>query len=342
MSKNIIISRKSNLAKIQVQEILNLFQNSNFDAQYIDSFGDKHKDISLLTNQKSDFFTDAIDAKILNNKADLAVHSAKDLPFPLNRKLQIIALIKAENKTDSLVSRNNLTLNQLPLNSKIGTSSVSRKSQLINIRPDIIPVSIRGNIEERIAQVDSGKIDAAIIATCALQRLGLENRISEILPLITHPLQGNLAVVAKRGRADLIKMFYKHDIRNFFGKVWLIGSGAGSSDYISLKAHKILDIAEVIFHDDLLDPNVLSQYSCEKVYVGKRKNKHSLTQMKINELLYINAQKGKIIARLKGGDPFIFGRGGEEAAFLQERMIPVEVIREFLLLILLQRLITFH
>ena len=321
-----IVSRKSRLAKIQVKEIINLFPDVDFDVCYVDTYGDKHKKISLLANQKADFFTDTIDEITLNNKADFAVHSAKDLPFPLNRELQVVALTKADDKTDSLVSRENLKLNQLPEKAKIGTSSIARKSQLLKLRPDILPISIRGNIEERIAQVDSGKVDAIIVATCALKRLGLENRISEILPFDTHPLQGNLAIIAKRGRADLIKMFYEHDIRNYFGKVWLIGAGIGSSDTLTIKAHKILGICDIIFYDDLLDTNILDLFSCKKIYVGKRKEKHSLSQYEINELLYQNALNGKTTVRLKGGDPFIFGRGGEEAAFLQERMIPIEVI----------------
>ena len=326
VSKNIVISRKSNLAKIQVQEILSLFPDSDFNVKYINTFGDIHLNISLLTNVKNDFFTDSIDEKLLNKNADLAVHSAKDLPFPLNKNLKIVALTKAEDKTDALVSKNNLTLIQLPVNAKIGTSSVLRQSHLLKIRPDINTVSIRGNIEERIAQVDSGKVDAIVVATCALKRLGLENRITEILPFETHSLQGNLAVVAKRGRADLIKLFYPFDIRNKFGKVWLVGAGAGNSDFISLKAHKVLKIADIIFYDDLLDINIIDQYFSEKVYVGKRKGIHSFNQNEINEMLYQNALKGKIVVRLKGGDPFIFGRGGEETAFLKERLISTEVI----------------
>ena len=321
-----IVSRKSRLAKIQVKEITNLFPDVDFDVCYVDTYGDKHKKISLITNQKKDFFTDTIDKIILDEKADIAVHSAKDLPFPLNPELQVVALTGAADKTDSLVSRENLKLNQLPEKARIGTSSVSRKSQLLKLRPDLLPVSIRGNIEERIAQVDSGKVDAIIVATCALKRLGLENRISEILPFDTHPLQGNLAVIAKRDRADLTKMFYEHDIRNSFGKVWLIGAGIGSEDSLTVKARKILEVADIIFYDDLLDINILNISSREKIYVGKRKNHHSLSQEKINELLYQNALNGKTVARLKGGDPLIFGRGGEEAAFLQQRMIPLEII----------------
>ena len=321
-----IISRKSQLAKVQVKEIINMFPSVNFDIQYADTFGDNHKKISLLTNKKSDIFTDTIDRKILEEKADFAVHSAKDLPFPLNKKLQVVALTKAYNKSDALISKNNIKLNQLQSKARVGTSSVSRKAQLLTLRPDIIPVSIRGNIEERIELVDNGEIDAAIIATCALTRLGLQNRMSEILPFKTHPLQGNLAVTAKHGRTDLIKMFYKHDIRNNFGKVWLVGAGIGFNDSLTVKAHKILEIADIIFYDDLLDINILNKFSCEKIYVGKRKNHHSFSQEKINELLYQNALTRKNVVRLKGGDPLIFARGGEEAVYLQQRMIPLEII----------------
>ena len=235
-------------------------------------------------------------------------------------------MTKAENKSDVLVSKNGQTLEQLPENPKIGTSSVLRRAQLKLLRPDVVPVSIRGNIEERIAQVDSGKVDAAVIAGCALKRLGLENRAAEIFKYKAHPLQGNLAVVARRKRPDLIKMFRPFDIRNNFGKVWIVGAGPGKFDLMTLKAHKTLKIADVILYDSLLNSSILDQYYCEKIYVGKCKGKHSFDQETINEMLYQNAIDGKTVARLKGGDPFIFGRGGEETAYLQERLISVEAI----------------
>jgi hydroxymethylbilane synthase len=88
----------------------------------------------------------------------------------------------------------------LPVESRIGTSSQRRKEQIRELRPDLELVDIRGNIQERLALIDTGRINALIVAHAALLRLGLESRISEILPLAaftTHPKQGRLSVVAR-------------------------------------------------------------------------------------------------------------------------------------------------
>lgn len=110
------------------------------------------------------------------------------------------------------------------------------------------------------------------------------------------------------------------------GKVYLAGFGPGDPDLMTLKTRKLILDADIIFHDDLIGKSVLEHTSCQKVYVGKRKGKHYKTQDEINELLFQAASQGLKVLRLKGGDPFIFGRGGEEYLFLQERGIPVEVI----------------
>lgn len=110
------------------------------------------------------------------------------------------------------------------------------------------------------------------------------------------------------------------------GKVYITGFGPGDPDLLTVKAVKAIEIADIIFFDDLIDQNFLKSYSADKIYVGKRKGNHSYSQGEINEFLYQSALNGKITVRLKGGDPFIFGRGGEEYDYLKKRLIDVEVI----------------
>ena len=190
-----VISRQSPLALLQVKEVFGFFPEINYELIKLESFGDKNKQISLLNNPPADIFTRELDEAILNDTADIAIHSAKDLPYPIPEGLEVIALFEAFDQTDSLVSRDDLTLKTLASGARIGTSSPTRKKELLAIRPDVEVVSIRGTIEERIAQVDSGFVDALIVATCALIRLGLEQRIAEVLSFETHPLQGNLAIM---------------------------------------------------------------------------------------------------------------------------------------------------
>jgi len=112
------------------------------------------------------------------------------------------------------------------------------------------------------------------------------------------------------------------------GRVYLVGAGPGDPELLTLKALRILRRADVVLYDRLVAKEILELIpeGAEKVYVGKRPGKHSVPQDRISEILADEAQKGRIVVRLKGGDPFLFGRGGEEAQELHRRGIPFEVV----------------
>jgi len=321
-----VVSRSSRLARCQAEEVMACLPGIAWRADCIDSFGDLHQDVSLLEPVKADFFTDALDTCLVEGKADVAVHSAKDLPFPLHDMLDIVALTTCLDNTDALVSRGTVPLTMLPRGAKVGTSSPARAGHIAAIRPNLVTVGIRGSIEQRLAQLDAGSVDALIVATCALKRLGLEKRIAEILPFATHPLQGHLAVVARRDRPDMKALFHPLDVRRHWGKVWLVGCGPGDPALMTCKARRILDLADLILYDDLLDPAAIEDCPGNHVYVGKRKDHHAASQDEINEMLHQAARAGMTVVRLKGGDPLIFGRGGEEAHYLRERLVRVEIV----------------
>ena len=322
-----VIGRSSPLSVIQIEEAFASFPNIIYNLKTMETVGDKHKNISLMEPAVApDFFTRELDEALLAGNADVAVHSAKDLPYPLPSELEIYALLAADDQSDSLVSRDNLTLEQLPSGARIGTSSPTRKAELLRRFPDLTVVAIRGNIGERLAQIDSGHIDALIVATCALKRLGWENRIAQVLPFKFHPLQGHLAIVGKKNRPEIKKRFAQKDIRKGYGKITLAGFGPGNPDLLTMAAYQSLTQADIIFHDELLDIDFLSQFEAKKIDVGKRKNKQRYNQDEINELLYKSVVSGKNTVRLKGGDPMIFAHGREEIDFLQSRLVKVEVI----------------
>ena len=350
MNKKIkVIARGSRLSRLQVEEVFKNFPELAYEIKYLESYGDKNQQISLLNGEApADIFTRELDDAIRLGDADIAIHSAKDLPYPLPEDIEVIALFPAFDTTDSLVSRDHKKLAELPAGSIIGTSSPLRKKGLNVLRPDLTIKGIRGCIEERVQQVKDGKYDAAIVATCALKRLGMEDEIAEVLPFPTHPLQGFLAVTGKKVKSEERRVKNQNaesssaseqensslftlrsslkNLLNSQGTVSLVGFGPGDPDLLTIKAAKAIDAADIIFYDDLIDDSYLADKKAEKIYVGKRASYHHKEQADINRLLLEAAREGKNVVRLKGGDPMIFAHGSEEIEYLQSNLIKVNVI----------------
>jgi hydroxymethylbilane synthase len=194
-------TRRSRLAQSQTGSVLSLLRRATpvfrFDPVPIDTSGDRN-----LSPGGSPDFTDAIDRALLRGEIDLAVHSAKDLPVELDRRLEIVAYPRRADPRDCLVVARHLRPTRVPRGSHIGSSSLRRQAQLLRWRPDLTIVEIRGNVDTRIELVRSGKIDAAILAVAGLSRLGRTPEVGRVLPVtrfLPAPGQGALAVVARSG-----------------------------------------------------------------------------------------------------------------------------------------------
>ncbi|MFN4245233.1 MAG: glutamyl-tRNA reductase [Brevinematia bacterium] len=223
--KILIGSRKSKLAQKQVEEFFSMISKKipslkvRFEVKYFDTTGDLDKETPIYKIEGSDFFTDIIEEKLEKGEIDIAIHSAKDLPDIHKDNLITISITESIDKTDCLVLRRDLknySINTIPSNSIIGVSSRRRIEQLKKIRPDLLTKDIRGNIEERLSKLDNGEYDGIIMATIALKRLGLEDRISEVLPTTifdTNPLQGSLAIQIRKEDIKKFLFLLKLDSR---------------------------------------------------------------------------------------------------------------------------------
>jgi len=146
-------------------------------------------------------------------------------------------------------------------------------------------------------------------------------------------LQGPIAEQVYSGREQaaeqaLLQILQQPQIDLACGEVYLVGGGPGDPDLLTFRALRLMQQADVVLYDRLVSPQILDlvRREAERIYVGKRRSYHSLRQEEINDLLVRLAKEGKRVLRLKGGDPFIFGRGGEEIASLADEGIPFQIV----------------
>jgi hydroxymethylbilane synthase len=197
----VIASRGSQLALWQAhwvqQQLAALGYPSRIDI--IKTTGDKITDVPLAQVGGKGLFTKEIEEALLAGRADLAVHSLKDLPTELPAGLVLAATPAREDPRDALIGKR---LADLPAGARLGTSSLRRAAQLRKVRPDLRIEPVRGNLDTRLRKLDEGQYDAIVLAAAGLKRLGWEDRIAEILsPDIVCPAvgQGALAIETAGG-----------------------------------------------------------------------------------------------------------------------------------------------
>lgn len=217
-----IASRGSKLALVQSNYICNLLKNlsGNIDISIVEILtkGDRDKSDFLYNTDSMGFFTSEVENALLDGRADLAVHSLKDLPTTCTEGLVVAAIPKRESVADALIASSQaFSVAALPAEATVGTSSLRRIAQLHRLRNDIKCVPLRGNVETRISKVASGQVDAAVIACAGLNRLGLADKISAILPpqeFLPAPAQGALAVQIRADDNELAELVTKLDDKN--------------------------------------------------------------------------------------------------------------------------------
>lgn len=195
----VIASRGSQLALWQAQWVQMQLGASGLESriEMIKTTGDKITGVPLAQVGTKGLFTKEIEEALLERRADLAVHSLKDLPTELPAGLLLAGVPERESPFDALVGRR---LDNLPLGAKVGTSSLRRAAQLRQLRRDLVVESVRGNLDTRLRKLDEGRYDAIVLAAAGLKRLGWSDRIAEVLaPEVMCPAvgQGALALESR-------------------------------------------------------------------------------------------------------------------------------------------------
>ncbi len=322
-----IATRASRLALAQAEEARRAMVEQNpgwlLDLVPMTSPGDRDQQTSL-TDPKTpdDFFTRDLDDAVLAGEADMAVHSAKDLPRTHREGLVTAALLPARDIRDALVVRSGVPSHSVRV---IGTSSPARIDVVATLYPEAVTRAIRGSIDQRLAQLDAGTYDAVIVAACALERLGLADRISRYLPYDPAPQQGRLALVTRADRIDLILALRPLDVRRTAGLVAIVGCPA-DAELLSARAHSYLEEADSVIHDRLLPDGILAWIQHKAIAVGKVGGQPSTPQSEIHRQLLHEAEKGKLVVRLQGGDPLIFAHLSEQLAFLAAWNVRVDLV----------------
>jgi hydroxymethylbilane synthase len=221
--KIVIGSRGSKLALIQANWVKSQLEKDNkeieFTIEIIKTTGDKITDVPLSKIGSIGLFTKELEDALLDKKIDLVVHSAKDMATEIPDGLEIGAITKREDPRDALISKGNKSLKDLPQNAKLGTSSLRRKAQVLAYRPDLEILDLRGNLDTRLQKLETGDLDAILVAMAGLTRLGCADKATEVIPydiMLPAVGQGALCIEIRENDEqikDLLKVVLHYDTR---------------------------------------------------------------------------------------------------------------------------------
>lgn len=215
-----IATRGSQLALWQAEYIKSRLQAEheglNVELKVIKTMGDKILDTPLAKIGGKGLFVKEIENALLDRSADLAVHSMKDVPMELPEGLILYATPEREEPFDALLSVKYNSIEELPQNAVVGTSSLRRKLQILNIRPDLIIKDLRGNINTRMRKLEEGEYDAIILAKAGVVRLNIMHLVKQTLTddiMIPAVCQGTLGLEIREDDEDMKSLlnFIKHE-----------------------------------------------------------------------------------------------------------------------------------
>lgn len=247
-----IATRRSRLARTQTEWVATRLRQAHPGLETVlvetATAGDRDRATPLADIGGTGLFTKALEDAVADGRADVAVHSFKDLPTAQPSGLAIAAVPAREDHRDVLVTAGGGGLDSLAAGAVVATSSPRRAQQLVRARGDLVTAPIRGNVETRLAKIHAGEFDATILAAAGLARLGLSAEVCEVLDFLPAPGQGALAVECRsddEATRALVASIDHADTRDTVAaeRAWLAATGAGCAT--SAAALCILDGDEV-------------------------------------------------------------------------------------------------
>ena len=260
-----IATRKSQLALWQAEHVATLLRRAHGGLEVelvpVVTQGDRIQDRSLAAIGGKGLFIKELEVALEERRADIAVHSMKDLPGDLPAGLTIAAVLERADPRDALLSKAAAGLHDLPHGARLGTSSLRRQAQLMAARPDLRIEPLRGNVDTRLRRLDAGEMDAIVLACAGLIRLGLESRITARLdPAISLPAvaQGVIGIECRGADARtlaLVSLLNHRDTRIAMDAERAFAQRLGGSCQSPIAAHARLEGRRLLLEGLVAEPD---------------------------------------------------------------------------------------
>ena len=302
-----IATRKSQLALWQAEHVAGLLRaaHAGLEVELVPMVtqGDRIQDRSLAAIGGKGLFIKELEVALEERRADIAVHSMKDLPGELPESLTIAAILERADARDALLTASGSGLDDLPRGARVGTSSLRRQAQLLAARPDLRIETLRGNVDTRLRRLDAGEMDAIVLACAGLIRLGLESRITArldpkmFLPAVAQGVIGIECRGADSRTLGLVAVLESQDTRIVMDAERAFAHRLGGSCQSPIAAYARLEGGSLLLDGLVAEPDG-SRLVRDSVY-GSIDDPAALGRLLAERIL--DAGAGPLLERLRAG-----------------------------------------